>query len=132
MFRDIHHIAFVYRDHDQAIKEFKSLFGIEKFNKIDMGLVNVTRSMIGRLQIDLIEPKDNPSIFNEFLDNGNAGLHHIGFLVDNIDDKIEDYKSKGYKEVLGGIIGPAKFIYFDTTEDLGHITELMQIDYNKE
>ena len=92
MFGEIHHIGFVYRDHEEAIEKYKLLFGIEKFNRIDMGLVKVARSMIGRLQVDLIEPKETPSIFNEFLDKGNVGLHHIGFLVENIDEKIEEYK----------------------------------------
>ncbi len=131
MFGEIHHIGFVYRNGEEAVKKFKSFFGIEKFNRIDMGVVKVARSMIGKLQIDLIEPQDRNSIFYTFLENGNVGLHHIGFLVENIDEKIKEWDSKGMKQVLGGIIPPAKFVYFDTTDILGHIIEFLQIPYKE-
>ena len=129
MFGEIHHIGFVYKNGEEAVKKFKSLFGIEKFNRIDMGVVKVARSMIGKLQIDLIEPQDSKSIFHTFLEDGNVGLHHIGFLVENIDEKIKEWDSKGFKQVLGGIISPAKFVYFDTTDILGYILEFLQLNY---
>ncbi len=131
MFGEIHHIGFVYKNGEEAVKQFKNLFGIEKFNRIDMGVVKVARSMIGKLQIDLIEPQDRNSIFYKFLEDGNVGLHHIGFLVENIDEKIKEWDSKGFKQVLGGIISPAKFVYFDTTDIFGHIIEFLQINYEK-
>ena len=131
MFGEIHHFGYVFRNLDEAVEIFAELFKIEKFNRIDMGMVYVARSMIGKLQIDLIEPKDNNSIFNVFLEEGNQGLHHIGFLVDNVDEKIKEWELKGYKQILGGIILTAKFVYFDTTETLGHITEFLQINYKE-
>ena len=131
MFGEIHHIGFVYKNGEEAVKQFKNLFGIENFNRIDMGVVKVARSMIGKLQIDLIEPQDKNSIFHTFLENGNVGLHHIGFLVENMDEKIKEWDSKGFKQVLGGIISPAKFVYFDTTDILGHIIEFLQIPYKE-
>jgi len=131
MFGEIHHIGFVYKNGEEAVKQFKNLFGIENFNRIDMGVVKVARSMIGKLQIDLIEPQDRNSIFYKFLEDGNVGLHHIGFLVESIDEKIKEWDSKGFKQVLGGIISPAKFVYFDTTDIFGHIIEFLQINYEK-
>ncbi len=131
MFGKIHHIGYVYKYFEEAVKKFKSLFGIKKFIRIDMVVVKVARSMIGKLQIDLIEPQDRKSIFHTFLENGNVGLHHVGYLVDNIDEKIKDWDSKGFKQVLGGIIPPAKFVYFDTTDILGHIIEFLQLNYKK-
>ncbi len=131
MFGEIHHIGYVFKNIEEAVKKFKSLFGIEKFNRIDMGVVKVARSMIGKLQIDLIEPQDRKSIFHKFLEDGNLGIHHIGFLVENIDEKIKEWDSKGLKQVLGGIISTAKFVYFDTTDILGHIIEFLQINYQE-
>jgi 4-hydroxyphenylpyruvate dioxygenase-like putative hemolysin len=129
MFGEIHHNAYVYKDLEVAVKKFKGFFGIDKFNRIDMGVVKVARSMIGKLQIDLLEPQDNDSIFHSFLENGNYGLHHIGFLVDNIDERIKEWDSKDIKQVLGGMITTVKFVYYDTTATLGHITEFLQYNY---
>ena len=129
MFGEIHHIAYVYKDVEEVVENFKGLFGIEKFNWTDMGVVKVARTMIGKLQIDLIEPQDKESIFHTFLEEGNVGLHHIGFLVDNIDEKIKEWDLKGIKQVLGGIIVSVKFVYYDTKATLGHITEFLQYNY---
>ena len=131
MFTEIHHIAYVYKNVDKAVENFKSLYGIEKFDQIDMGVIKRRASMIGKLQIHLIEPQDKESIFHQFLENGNIGLHHIGYQVDNVDEKIKEGESKGLKQVLGGIVFGAKFVYFDTTDTLGHILEFVQPDYKE-
>ncbi len=131
MVTKIHHIAYVYKNVEEAVKNFKSLYGIEKFDRINMGVIKRAASMIGKLQIHLIEPQDKESIFYKFLENGNFGLHHIGYQVDNVDDKIKEGESKGLKQVLGGIVFKAKFVYFDTTDTLGHILEFVQLDYKE-
>jgi len=131
MFAEIHHIAYVYKNVEEAVKNFKSLYGIEKFDRIDMGVIVRRASMIGKLQIHLIEPQDKESIFHQFLENGNFGLHHIGYQVENVDEKIKEGESKGLKQVLGGIVFNAKFVYFDTTDTLGHILEFVQPNYKE-
>jgi methylmalonyl-CoA mutase C-terminal domain/subunit len=131
MFGEIHHFGYVFKDIEEAVKKFKNLFGIEKFNQFNYIVVKVARALIGRLQVDLIEPQDKNSIFYTFLENGNVGLHHIGFEVDDVDEKIKEWDSKGFKQVNKGIIGPAKFVYFDTTDALGHIIEFVQLDYKQ-
>jgi 4-hydroxyphenylpyruvate dioxygenase-like putative hemolysin len=131
LFGEIHHFGYVYKNIDEAVNEFKRLFGIEKFNQFNYIVVKVARSMIGKLQIDLIEPQDKSSIFYTFLENGNVGLHHIGFQVDDVDEKIKEWDSKGFKQVNIGIIQTAKFVYFDTTDIFGHIIEFVQLDYKQ-
>ena len=128
MFGEIQHIAYVYKNVEEAKNKFKGLFGIEKFNMYNYGVVKVARSMIGKLQIDLIEPQDSNSIFHAFLEEGKVGLHHMGYLVDNLEEKKKEWGSKGLKQVLEGIIPPVKFVYYDTTDILGHIIEFMQIN----
>ncbi|MFX1426281.1 MAG: VOC family protein [Promethearchaeota archaeon] len=131
IFGEIHHFGYVYKDGEEAIKKFKDLFGIEEFARFNYIVVKVVRAMIGRLQVDIIEPQDENSIFYEFLKNGNVGFHHIGFQVDDVDEKIKEWDSKGFKQVNKGIIGPAKFVYFDATDTLGYIVEFAQIDYKQ-
>ncbi|MHA1885610.1 MAG: VOC family protein [Promethearchaeota archaeon] len=120
-FGEIHHFGYVYKDGEEAVNKFKSLFGIEKFARFNYVVVKVARAMIGSLQVDIIEPQDKNSIFYEFLEEGNVGLHHVGFRVEDVDEKIEEWDARGFKQVNIGIIGPAKFVYFDAQEILGYI-----------
>jgi hypothetical protein len=85
--------------------------------------------MIGSLQVDIIEPQDKNSIFYEFLEEGNVGLHHVGFQVNDVDEKIKEWDARGFEQVNIGIIGPAKFVYFDALEILGYIIEFVQVNY---
>ena len=126
MFGNVHHIALVYKNIEEKIEEFKELFGIEIFDRVNLGVVKVARAMIGKLQIDFIEPLDENSIFHTFLNNGNEGFHHIGIQVKDYEKKVKDWESKGLKKLIESEISTVKFVYFDTTEIAGHITELLQ------
>lgn len=131
MFGEIDHIGFVFKSVEEAVKKFKKIFGIEKVMRFDYVVVKGARFMIGKLRIDLIEPQDKNSIFYTFLEEGNSGLHHIGFQVENVDEKIKEWDSMGFKQVILSMIGTNKFVYYDTTDILGHMIEFGQMDYKK-
>lgn len=134
MFGEIDHIGFVFKSVEEAVKKFKKIFGIENVMRFDYGVVKGARFMIGKqskLRIDLIEPQDKNSIFYTFLEEGNSGLHHIGFQVEDLDEKIKEWDSMGFKQVINSMIGTNKFVYYDTTDILGHMIEFGQIDYKK-
>ena len=131
MYGEVDHFGFVFKNVEEAVKKFKMLFEIEKFIWFNYIIVKVARSMIGKLRIDLIEPQDKNSIFYKFLEDGNVGLHHIGFQVEDVDKKIKEWDSMGFKQVNIGIIETNKFVYYDTTDVLGYIIEFGQMDYKK-
>ncbi|MFW9821825.1 MAG: VOC family protein [Candidatus Thorarchaeota archaeon] len=134
MFGEIDHIGYVYRNVEEAVKKFKSIFGIENVMQFDYGVVKGARFFIGNqpnLRIDLIEPQDTNSIFYLFLEEGHSGLHHIGFQVEDVDEKIKEWDSMGFKQVILSMIGTNKFVYYDTTDILGHMIEFGQMNYKK-
>jgi len=134
MFGEIDHFGYVFKDIEKALTKFKPIFGIEKAMRFDYIIVKGARFMIGeqsKLRIDLIEPQDKNSIFYTFLEEGNSGLHHIGFQVQNVDEKIKEWDMMGFKQVILDIIGTNKFVYYDTTDILGHMVEFGQMNYKK-
>ncbi|MFX1325940.1 MAG: VOC family protein [Promethearchaeota archaeon] len=132
MFGELDHLGYVYKDVEEVVKKFKSLFGIDKFYWFDYIVVKVARSWIGKLRVDLIEPQDMNSIFYKFIEDGNVGLHHIGFQVKDVDEKIKEWDSMGFKQVNLGVIETNKFVYYDTSDILGYIIEFGQMDYKKQ
>ena len=134
MFGEIDHIGYVFKDVEETVKKFETIFGIEEVMLFDYVVVKGARFMIGKqskLRIDLIEPQDTNSIFYTFLKEGNSGLHHIGFQVENVDEKIKEWDLMGFKQVILSTIGTNKFVYYDTSDILGHMIEFGQIDYKK-
>jgi methylmalonyl-CoA/ethylmalonyl-CoA epimerase len=80
-------------------------------------------------QLELIESVRGPSIFEEWLEERPEGMHHIGVLVDSVDDAVAEMAALGYEAILTGagygVDGDGGFAYFDTTADLGLLLEAM-------
>ena len=81
---------------------------------------------IGQIEIELIEPL-SPSMQKEFLESKGGGIHHVGFMVEDIDKEVEAMKDKGYRVVQRGWRPTAGgYAYFDTEESCGIMLEIIQ------
>lgn len=81
-------------------------------------------------EVELVEPGQGPSIYHEWVEEHGYGLHHLGFLVDDVRRAIEEMAAAGYplwQAGLGsGADGSGGFAYFDTTDALGLIVEAIE------
>lgn len=86
----------------------------------------------GGLQFELIEViRGEDNIYTELIDSRGQGIHHIGFVVSGISERIEIFKRSGFQPLQHGTLrtrGKAitRFAYFDTLDQFGYITELIQ------
>jgi len=86
----------------------------------------------GSLQFELIEVgKGDRNIYTDLIEKQGEGLHHIGFVVSGIDQKIEAFRKNGLQPLQYGTLktkGKAvtRFAYFDSMERCGYIIELIQ------
>lgn len=80
----------------------------------------------GGLEIELIEPDENPSIWREFLDTYGEGTHHIAFFVKDINGKIKLLEELGMPLVQKGKYSGGEYSYIDTTEHLKIMIELLE------
>ena len=71
--------------------------------------------------IELMEPIEGKSTFQEFLDQHGQGVHHLGFEVGERRDVIvaELEKEKGYELRTVGYYPGSSWTIVDTEEDLG-------------
>ncbi|HWQ79469.1 MAG TPA: VOC family protein [Anaerovoracaceae bacterium] len=78
------------------------------------------------VQLEIIEPTDDNSVYAEFLKAHGPGLHHLSFDTQGYDQVIEDLASRGIKETFQGGIdaGGMRFTYMDLTKELGFVVEL--------
>jgi methylmalonyl-CoA/ethylmalonyl-CoA epimerase len=82
-------------------------------------------------QIELIQPVEGPSIYTEWVAERGYGLHHIGFYVESIADAVGHARRAGFEPIQSaegyGVHGDGGFAYFDTSPQLGVITELIEV-----
>lgn len=81
-------------------------------------------------QLELLEPLDGPSVYDEWLERNGEGIHHLAVYADDADEAIASFAAAGYallQEGRGfGLDGDGVFAYFDTEHDLGYLLEVVQ------
>jgi methylmalonyl-CoA/ethylmalonyl-CoA epimerase len=79
----------------------------------------------GNMQIELIQPVRGAGLHVEFLASNGPGLHHLGFLVNDIDAVVALGESHGFARLMGSQFGSLRFCYLDTWDTLGLYVELV-------
>ncbi len=141
-----HHMAIIVRDMDQAVEYYQSL-GIATFQDEFMldsstytdykvygktpDIIDKTRMrflQIGSFRLELVQPLAGEPIYNEFLKSTGEGVHHIAYIVDDLEKETAELVKKGIPvitRVYRGASG-AGFAYFDMRKDGKIIIELIQ------
>jgi hypothetical protein len=80
----------------------------------------------GNMQIELLQPVRGEGLHVEFLASNGPGLHHLGFLVDDLDAVVALGEGSGFANVMGSQFGSLRFCYLDTWDALGLYVELVE------
>jgi Glyoxalase/Bleomycin resistance protein/Dioxygenase superfamily len=75
------------------------------------------------VQIELLQPVGGEGLHVEFLETNGPGAHHLGFIVDRIDDELA---AAEFPDVMSGQFGSLRFCYLDTWDALGAYVELVE------
>ncbi len=98
MFEYVHHIAYVVSDMDDAFRIFHDTFELEPINdrRVIEGETSVEMAAFrcGPTLIEVLRPINHPALA-QFLEEHGPGLHHVGFAMNNISERVEQLKEKG-------------------------------------
>jgi methylmalonyl-CoA/ethylmalonyl-CoA epimerase len=138
----LHHVGLVVKDIDKAIDYLESIgigpfegsAGERKFTIPFKGELHgkpaewkttISNAQLGDVQLELLEPTEGPQALKESLDATGEGLHHIGFLVNDIDQVIEKGRQDGLRiwTMSKRQDGPS-FLYFEPTKPGGMAIEM--------
>lgn len=128
------HIALGVNNIEETAKKISDIFGLEVPEIIDP--VNnkkdyptyyngaVTESYykacefkMGNISLELLEPVGEPNPVRDFLNKNNSnGIHHILFLVEDLESKIKYLENKGLKVSGTGKFPGGKYAFLDFKE----------------
>jgi methylmalonyl-CoA/ethylmalonyl-CoA epimerase len=138
---EVHHLGAIVRDADKTAGYFESLgmgsfepLGVEGYDEriggellTDLKL-NIRMGEIGSIRLEMIEPVEGKkSIWKEFLERKGEGIHHLAYMVDDIDKARDELVRRGLN-----LIFTVKFrsggggAYFETDGIGGLVLELFQ------
>ena len=78
------------------------------------------------LQLELIEPDEEPSVWRQALDENGDGFHHIAFQIHDMEEKIKLGESMGMKLLHRGRWNEGHYAYLDASDTLHTIVELLE------
>jgi methylmalonyl-CoA/ethylmalonyl-CoA epimerase len=139
---EINHVGLVVRNRDEALRRYQQSLGIGPFEMYDRRITNMTVrgepappctlrlgfANLGTILFEVIEPVEGPSIvWKEFLDQHGEGLHHLGFVVPDLEGDLMKLQANGLRVLLESPVpGRGKIAYVEGEAAGGVLWELIQ------
>jgi hypothetical protein len=80
------------------------------------------------LELELIQPDDEPSTWREELNRKGEGVHHIAFRIRGMKEKVADLQKENMPLLQTGEYTGGRYAYVDAMKDLKVIIELLEND----
>ncbi|HEX5154077.1 MAG TPA: VOC family protein [Parafilimonas sp.] len=139
-------VAWVVQDIKASEKFFREVKGISNFVKLENLRAkdhegtyygapgdfefHLYMAYSGESMVELIQPVSGQSIFRDYLEkNPGGGLQHIAYMVpvSQLEKAIAEMTGKGYPVITSLNLPIAKVAYFDTTKEIGVVTEIIGV-----
>ena len=141
LFKKITQVSIVVRNIDEVVKLYSDVYGMCPWNIYNFGPDTVDNMTVrgknidykmkialynaGNIDLELIEPLDNKSLYSEFLEQKGEGLHHIAYFVEDYKKTLEFFQKRGINNIQSGVwLGKGIYIYLDSGKELKHIAEI--------
>ena len=139
----IKHMAFAVENIEKTLTSYKKFLGVSNSVEImDMpkSRTRVALFEIGGIEYQLCQSQEPEGRFSKWINKrGGGGLHHICYIVKNLDASLDDLKTNGATlreceacKVKGNHPHPEGFIAFLDNEVGGIEIELMQVYSHEE
>ncbi len=134
----LHHVGVVVKDINKAVAYLESMgigpfsagpgkktvtipFEGELHGKPAKWTTTISNAELGGVELEILEPTEGNQALKESLDATGEGLHHLGFLTNNLEAAIAEQTKLGAK-IWTRSLAPGKrnFVYFEGTA-LGNI-----------
>ena len=142
MFENVHHVGVIYKDFSKIVEKFKDIYKMADVDiqtyvvEVNTFVKEITKPLKIKVgfawfgnsgtMIELFQPLDDNSIYADYLaKNPEGGVHHVGILVKDIEEETNKWDSKGIKRMMTGITTTNRYVYYDTRDMFGYVTELL-------
>lgn len=143
---DIAQICIIVPDIEKAVETYWERFGIGPWHFYTYGKPLVKRmtrhgkpaeykmrvalSYIGKMRIELIQPLEGDTVYQEFVDQHGYGVHHLGVLTSDMQESLKKAEECGIEMTQDGAgFGPdddGHYAYLNTENLIGTTIELIE------
>ena len=146
LFNDVIQIGIVVSDVNKAIEGYRDLLHLKKWNinQVDTAIgkggnfhkngkpiqakAKIAWANLGNVELELIEPQDQHSLYSDFLKEHGPGIHHVMLGTSDYVTCLDHMDCRNIASIGGGELQGTRFQMFDTQELLGFICEIADGD----
>ena len=119
--KGINQVALVVKDIQATVENYWNILGIgpweiylweaplvydrKYYGKPAWAREKIAVAQVGAVQLELCQPVEGDSIYRDFLMEHGEGLHHVNFLVDDVDETAEMLAEEGSPTLQSGRTG---------------------------
>ena len=123
------HVGMIVKDINKTVAQLTPL-GIGPFlpmtlHAADAKRIKISNARIGEVGLELLQPLERGTVWEKFLAAKGNGIHHLGFMVDNLDEALAEMNAAGAETLLVSR-RPTGGIAYVVPKDGGLIIELLQ------
>ncbi len=142
-FNEVVQVGLVVRDLEAAVRTYADEYGIGPWEIFDItpGIaedmairgepreyaMRIALTMVGNVQLELIQPLDDKTPHAEFLATHGEGIHHLAVGVEDYAEALERFRELGHGVVLSGRYKGATYAYLDTQAKLHFVAEIFDL-----
>ncbi len=129
MLKKIDHLGIAVHSIEKARVFYEEVLGLicDRVEEVSSQKVRVAFFKIGEVAIELLEPTDPESPIAGFLKKNGEGLHHVGYLSEDIQQQLERAEQKGcrliHKTPISGA-GGKEIAFLHPSSTNGVLTEI--------
>ena len=99
MLQKIDHIGIAVKDLKETLENYKNLFGLEPsfVETVEDQGVRTAGFSLGESTVEFLEPTAEDSPIAKFINQRGAGIHHIAYRVENLEEVLEELEKKNVK-----------------------------------
>ncbi len=124
---NLYHVAIAVRNLDEVERLYETALGLKVAHREVVEDQGVRTSMLvpekGGTAVELLEPLDGESPISKFLEKRGEGIHHICFLVDDIEAALERLRKEGVKLIdentASGLVSFASCVHTPESDERG-------------
>ncbi|UCF11832.1 MAG: methylmalonyl-CoA epimerase [Thermoplasmatales archaeon] len=131
MIKEIDHIGIAVNNLEEAISIYTDILGLESkgAEKIEEQKIILATILVGGIKIELLQSTHPDGAIGKFIKKKGEGVHHIAFIVENIDESLKKLTAKGVnlideKARFGA--GGAKIAFIHPKDMKGVLIELVE------
>jgi len=137
--KEVVQVGVIVEDVEKTARKLEELIGIGPFEILEPDYRDLTfRGKVGKfkmklalakagpVQIELMQPLQGETIYEDFVKRKGYGLHHLGIKTEDMEQTVKEMKSKGFEVIQSGNRPGVKWAYLSTEQQVGLIFELIE------